>query len=179
MPPPSVPTGPSRISGFPISNGYAQLPEIFLFVLVVASCIRCGVLYCTRRKRRVRKQCQQAQEKNRTSYPIPPEKDSRRFQISSESFTTPPSFKPIYPWKTPPQPLPGPYDPRLYPLPTIRRHSDPDPSPESLDQTTISYSRRVSTNSMPARQYTLQGTITTANNGTSGWRRNQWVVSGG
>lgn len=99
----------------------------------------------------------------------------------------PTAFQPIYPWIMPPQALPGPYD---LPLPTLRRHcpSEPGKSPSSIDSnpTTpeveedeahmLPYTRHVSTTTSPPQSWVYSGTITTS---TSGWRRNQWVVSGG
>ncbi|KAH7113856.1 hypothetical protein B0J11DRAFT_141889 [Dendryphion nanum] len=99
----------------------------------------------------------------------------------------PSTFQPIYPWVLPPQPLPGPYD---LPLPTLRRHSpaDADKSPSSPDSNPktpeveeeeahiLPYTRHISTTTFPPRSWVYSGTVTTS---TSGWRRNQWVVSGG
>lgn len=99
----------------------------------------------------------------------------------------PTTLQPIYPWIMPPQPLPGPYD---LPLPTLRRHcpSEPSKSPSSIDTKPATpeaeeeeahmqpYTRHVSTTTSPPRSWVYSGTITTS---TSGWRRNQWVVSGG
>ena len=179
MPPSSIPTGHARIPTSASSSAYTRLPKILLLVLVVAVGLRFLV------------QCY-AQRKKRTSM-LPPrapeEKDSKSCQEASEPDLRPhhrpqskdqptSAVKPIYPWISPPQPLPGPYDPRFFPLPTVRRHShdlSPSPSPEA-EAHTASYTRRVSTNSLPTRQSTLRGTVTVSNNGT---RRNQWVVTGG
>lgn len=169
MPPPPPPlTGVSRLSD-PSSlrsflealKSYAastpSLPASVLLVFVLASCVRCALLLRSRKSKQTRS-CQALAEKS------PP----------------PVTFKPIYPWISPPQPLPGPYEPRLYPHPTLRRHSYPDPSPPSPPETSlISYTRRVSTNSIPARQTMLHGIVTTASDGAVGWRRNQWVVEAG
>ncbi|KAF2678525.1 hypothetical protein K458DRAFT_316821 [Lentithecium fluviatile CBS 122367] len=117
----------------------------------------------------------QVKEKDIGTCQAPLEKDLRQHAIQERKDQLRPTFKPIYPWTSPPQPLPGPYDPRLYPLPTIRRHSY-DPSVVAQEQdATISYERRVSTNSIPTQQAKLHGTVTTS---TDGWRRNQWVISG-
>lgn len=146
------------------------LPSGFLLLIVLVSCVRCVVFYNTRRKRRRETRTSQgAREKHPT--PV----------TSAAPMPNTSTYKPVYPWTSPPQPLPGPYDPRLYPLPTIRRHSYHEPSTAVPAETnTISYTRRVSTNSMPPRQTVLHGTVTTTTTkGSPGWRRNQWVVGAG
>lgn len=87
------------------------------------------------------------------------------------------AFRPIYPWLAPPQPLPVPFDPNMFPSPTIRRHSQADTPPEaSTEENLTSYTRRISTNSIPTRQSNvIQGTVTKSK---KGWRRNQWVITG-
>lgn len=82
-----------------------------------------------------------------------------------------------YPWIAPPQPLPGPYDARLYPLPTLRRHSyDPTAIIRSMQEDRIvSYTRRVSAAHISKETRMVHGTVTTS---AEGWRRNQWSVSG-
>jgi hypothetical protein len=202
MPPPSIPADHSRMSNSATSNPYTQLPKVFLLVLVVATCIRITVLYCKWRQRNSHKSyqplseegdsssCKPSQkEKNPTTYNpdqeakdstlchVPLERDLRQDQWPRNNDQPPPTFQPIYPWISPPQPLPGPYDPRFYPLPTIQQHSyDPshDTSHDFGSQTTP-YARRVSTDNLHA---TLIGTMTTTSNGKTGWRRNQWVVLG-
>lgn len=185
MPPLSTPMGFSRLSNLTISNGYTLLSKIFLVALFVATCIWVGVLCCTRRKRRILEQSQPADEKDVKCRQAASENNDKKRnacqpQRQQSGDQSPRDFKPVYPWISPPQPLPGPYDPRVYPLPTIRRHSYPNPSPENpMETNTISYTRRVSTNSVPNHESTLRGSITVSSNGTSGWRRNQWVVSAG
>jgi hypothetical protein len=186
MPPLSIPEGHSRMSNSATSNSYTQLPKIFMLVLVVATGIRLIVLYCTWQMRERRDSFQpipekkdatscesdREEKKSSTSCQAPAEtsthNDHLRSQVESEH-----AFTPLYPWISPPQQLPGPYDSQYYPLPTIRRHSY-DPSQEKspgLQDHSRSYSRRVSTNSV------LYGKVTASSNGTTGWRRNQWVVS--
>jgi len=182
------------------SNPYSQLPKVFLLVLVVATGIRITVLYCTRRQREPynlyqhlpekddSSLCKPAQEeKSSTTYnPVQEEKDSitchvplerdvRQDQYPRNNDRPTRTFQPTYPWISPPQPLPGPYDPRFYPLPTIRQHSHDSLQDTSHDDgfQTIPYARQISTDSLHA---TLNGTMTTTSNGTTGWRRNQWVV---
>lgn len=175
MPPPSIPTGQSRMSNSTTSSGFTQVPKIFLLALVVATSVRLAIVHILRRKRKIGKLREDVQEKDSTSK-APLEKDSKEHQHPESKDQEPSTFKPVYPWVSPPQPLPGPYDPRLYPLPTIRRHSYDPSTIISEENKAISYSRRVSTNSIPARHSTLQGTVTTS---SKGWRRNQWVVGGG
>jgi hypothetical protein len=172
---PSVPAGQYRISSTSYGFGYSQLCKVFLFVLVAATGIRLAVVRLTTRRSFASASTILAQEKEIKSYQARSEKDPRQYGTSQRKDQQQPTSKPIYPWLSPPQALPGPYDPRLYPLPTIRRHSY-DPSvhvPEQLS--TISYSRRVSTMDLPNQHSILHGSVITS---TKGWRRNQWVVSG-
>jgi hypothetical protein len=164
------------------------LPRIFLLVLVAAACIRFAIAYYIRRKRRTEtlhhievekdsSTCQDFPKKDTRPYQDPETGEQQRNCVAELGCCPAPTFKPIYPWISPPTPLPGPYDSRLYPLPTIRRHSYANPSKGlPLENESISYTRRVSTNSIPIRQASIQGTVTTSSHG---WRRNQWVVSGG
>ncbi|KAF2809048.1 uncharacterized protein BDZ99DRAFT_533440 [Mytilinidion resinicola] len=146
-----------------------------VLVTVLLGCIRWALLQHLQRKRKKARITPAPPEKR----PAPPLLPAPSSLPTSRPAVT---FKPIYPWTSPPQPLPGPYDPRLYPAPTLRRHSYPDPSPPpaTTTTTTLSYTRRVSTNSIPPRHAAvLHGTITTASAGaTRGWRRNHWVVGG-
>lgn len=106
-----------------------------------------------------------------------PEDQNLRLQALKEELSQP-AFKPIHPWIAPPTPLPGPYDAPYYPLPTIRPYShdssSESPPPEEIQ--TITYSRRVSTNSDSSAEPTVQGTVMISNHG---WRRTQWTVSKG
>jgi len=165
MPPPLPPpplTGVSRLSNPSSSSSFLEalksyatstpsLPASVLLLLVLASCVRCALLLRSRKS-------------NQT----------RSCQAPAKKSPAPVTFKPISP------PLPGPYEPRLYPHPTLRRHSYPDPPrPPPPETSSISYTRRVSTNGILTRQTVLHGTVTTASNGAVGWRRNQWVVEAG
>ena len=159
-----------------IQSGYGQLSTICLLAVTFILGLRLLIKWHTPRKRR-------------NANPVPPpqlqekEKEVRqeRLEESMEQDEVPPSsnqeeaeFKPLYPWTSPPQFLPGPYDPSLYPLPTIRRHSY-NAETSVLREKTSSYTRRVSTDSTPISQNTLRGTVTTS---SKGWRRNQWCISG-
>jgi hypothetical protein len=158
-------------------DDYSQLCKIFALVLLAATAIRLSFARITSRRRSIPISTTNPQEKDTKACLKPVEQSSREHSIPQrkEHPQARPAFTPSYPWLAPPQPLPGPYDPRLYPLPTIRRHSF-DPSIRAPAQdTTTSYSRRVSTNDLPLQQTVLHGSVTTS---TKGWRRNQWVVSG-
>lgn len=177
MPSPSIPTGGPHLSNFPTPRP-TQLWKILALALLVVTCVRWAALHYKRKKSRLSPPIRVVLSGNSESW-----KSSRGLGSShyrSETWQSPPSFIPAHPWTRLPQPLPGPYDPRLYPLPTLRRHSHPNSFPTVPEEThTISYTRRISTNSIPARQSTLCGTLTTKSNGSTGWRRNQWVVEGG
>lgn len=179
MPPhPPVPAGQSRVSSSTSTSsayGYAQLSKLLLLVLLVATGIRLAIInFLTRRRRTVAHLPALIQEKDPKLCQAPSEKDLRQHR-HVQSNDQPPAFQPVYPWTSPPQPLPGPYDARLYPLPTIRRHSYDPSVVVPAANSTISYTRRVSTNSIPTHTSTIHGTVTTS---TKGWRRNQWVISG-
>ncbi|KAF2873609.1 hypothetical protein BDV95DRAFT_348511 [Massariosphaeria phaeospora] len=174
MPPKSLPTGLVRTSPS-TSNAYSPLSQIVLLVLVLGTAVRWAVFCFFRSKRRRGTQFEQLKERNPGLCQIPREKiDPCRPPRCNHQL--PPTFRPIYPWIGPPQPLPGPYDPSLYPLPTLRRHSCCPPAANPSENSTVPYTRRVSTNSMPGHPSILHGTVTTSSNG---WRRKQWVVTGG
>ncbi|KAF2190193.1 hypothetical protein K469DRAFT_25301 [Zopfia rhizophila CBS 207.26] len=180
MPPPSTPTGISRISNHTTANSFPLPLKLFILVVLLASCVKWAAAYNTRRKRRLTRARKAATEKDWKSCQVSLKKELEPCPLPLETHQIPPTFRPIYPWTSPPQPLPGPYDPRLYPLPTIRRHSYPDPSQgDHMKASLVSYTRRVSTNGIPARKSTLRGIIITSKNGASNFRRNQWVVEGG
>ncbi|KAF1957812.1 hypothetical protein CC80DRAFT_34095 [Byssothecium circinans] len=182
-PPPPLSVGESRSSNLASATGngfgYVQLSRLFILILLVVTGLRLAIAKLVTKKRRALPAYQP---------PHSPEKDtaSSSCQARSEEYLRqhrqspskdqrPPFIKPIYPWISLPQPLPGPYDPRLFPPPTIRRHSY-DPSTMTQNQNeTVTYVRRVSTDTIPMSTAMLRGTVTTS---TNGWRRNQWVVSG-
>ncbi|KAF2438573.1 hypothetical protein P171DRAFT_163731 [Karstenula rhodostoma CBS 690.94] len=158
-------------------HDYAMLSTCFLLVLVVAIGLRLAVIKYSSRKRRTPSSEAVATVTERCSFPCQeasPKHLRPNASTGGQDQQTVVS-KPIYPWTSPVQPLPGPYDPRLYPLPTIRRHSY-HPSVEQLkDIAVTSYTRRVSLNSLPTQQNTLRGTVTVSSNR---WRRNQWIIPG-
>jgi hypothetical protein len=172
--PPHLPTGTPRIPHLLLPPMVAtwslpnlSLTSILVSLVVLAAFVRCAVAYYSRRKRRTAGTCRTVSEKE---------------EIQPYVDNTPPSpvFRPVYPWIAPPQPLPGPYDLRLYPLPTIRRHSHPEPAQESPEElNTVTYTRRVSTNGVPIRHTTVRGAVTTTTTISPGWRRNHWTVEGG
>ncbi|KAI4950600.1 hypothetical protein J4E91_004485, partial [Alternaria rosae] len=92
---------------------------------------------------------------------------------SLQKETLQPVLSPIYPWISPPQNLPGPYDAPYYPvpLPTIKTEeslqdrnqsttikTEPPSADVPEELSTISYTRRVSPNSMPDQESLLEGT---------------------
>lgn len=86
--------------------------------------------------------------------------------------------KPIYPWVSPPQALPGPYDPMYYPLPapSLRYKTVESSSAGAEGRHSTSYTRLVPKTGAPSGEAVLYGTMTTS---TNGWRRSHWNVSGG
>jgi hypothetical protein len=119
------------------------------------------------------------------------DKEPNQYLQSLRNETLQPSRLPIYPWIALPQPLPGPYDAPYYPLPlptikseilfqvnpispTVKVENSSDEVPEELES--ISYTRRVSTNSIPDKESLLEGSVTVS---TKGWKRTQWTVIAG
>jgi hypothetical protein len=119
------------------------------------------------------------------------DQEPNQYLQSLQQETLRPNLSPIYPWMSPPQMLPGPYDAPYFPVPlptvrseessqvkdqspTIKTKSTLDDVPEEVE--TISYSRRVSANSIPDHDSLLEGTVTVSN---KGWRRTQWTVTAG
>jgi len=198
MPPPHLRTDTSRNSILSTTFGYPQMVIrglttslsfhiVFVVLVLVVACVQFVRTYNDRRKRR--KSCATMSVKSEKGETPPCVEELPRVKKEPTPEPapeptrepTPETFRPVYPWIAPPQPLPGPYDPRLYPLPTLRRHSHAASTPgeESVETGRISYTRRVSTNTMPPRHSTVNGTVSIGTNGTAGWRRNQWVVEGG
>jgi len=183
MPPhPSASTGQERTSGLPqVSQyDYSRLFQAFLLVLVAVAGLRVAILRYSSGKRRttLHRAKNSVPEEKELNSPCqgPSEQDLRPQRPPQSTDEQPLAFEPAYPWIAPPRPLPGPYDPSLYPLPTIRRHSYDRSSVETpKDHASITYTRRVSMNNIPTHQSTVHGTMTTSRNG---WRRNQWVAFG-
>lgn len=160
----------------------AQLPKAALFVFLFISCFRLALVIQFRKTERGGSRStimdENDQKQDSMSLERPVKKETPPTETEEQDETA--IYKPVYPWTSPPIPLPGPYDPPYYPLPTLRRHSSSD----STSTTTSTehgpsaelYSRRVSTNSIPTRDSILRGTVTTSH---EGWRRNQWVLSDG
>lgn len=177
MPPHPTSTTLSRIEHWTTSNDWGHLIKFFLLLSVLVAAVQTTVIISKQRKRRM-SDTTVNEVKNPLPTPPTPEKDPNQYLQSLKQETLEPERGPIYPWIAPPQRLPGPYDAPYYPLPlpTIRRHSH-DPSnvetEESSDTSTISYTRRVSTNSITDQEAVLEGSISTS---TQGWRRNHWTV---
>ena len=195
MPPVAQPTGLAHIHDFKRHCASDNLLHAVFSLLVLATIVW-SVRHCLSRGNKTMSQSPPATQEKTPALPDSPTMDddakpkspqppsgkwekeyrSRLDSLGQELQQDVP--KPIYPWTTPPQVLPGPYDQPYYPLPapTIRRHStDPeDMQPEEFR--TISQFRRISSPGNPPRD-TILHTSTTAS--TRGWRRTQWVVTGG
>lgn len=169
------PTGPHHEEIWTTTNDVVQFFKVSLLVLTCVLVSRLVTIILVRRKRRTANK-NQLQEKDSVFYQSlhPPPTPHQPLYQPSQRVTLHPTFEPIYPWVSPPEALPGPYDPRYYPLPTLRRHSFNPTTPISEEKTSISYTRRISTSSIPTRKSLLSGTTTTS---SKGWRRTQWTVS--
>ncbi|CAI6340999.1 unnamed protein product [Periconia digitata] len=198
LPLPSVPAENTRtttasVFGNTYGGGYGPLFKIFLLVLVVVTGLRLAVTRFSTREHEGQHRSRNKIKRKETTNPytsFDPCRKHARHKLASES-TTSTAEESVYPWIAPPQPLPGPYDPPFYPLPTLRRHSyDPTvtkektPHAEAAEMTASSYTRRVSATNIPrsgaqtsqtAARVVVRGTVT---NSSKGWRRNQWVVGG-
>jgi hypothetical protein len=86
--------------------------------------------------------------------------------------------KPIFPWVSPPQALPGPYDPMYYPLPapSFRCKTSGSLAANIEGRHSASFTRLVPKSGTPIGEAVLYGTMTTS---TNGWRRSHWNVTGG
>jgi hypothetical protein len=119
------------------------------------------------------------------------DQEPNQYLQSLQQETLQPTLSPIYPWISPPQNLPGPYDAPYYPvpLPTIKaKESLQDENQSTAIKTeassedvleeleTITYTRRLPTNSQPEHKSLLEGTVTVS---SKGWRRTQWTVTAG
>lgn len=119
------------------------------------------------------------------------DREPNQYLHSLQQETLQPVLSPIYPWISPPQNLPGPYDAPYYPvpLPTIKTEESlhdrtqstiikTEPPSEDVPEelSTISFTRRVSPNSIPDQESLLERTVTVS---TKGWRRTQWTVTAG
>jgi hypothetical protein len=178
--PPQLPVlaDPNRIAKT-MTSSQSVYAKAFVLALVVVTALRLAFIRHMSKKKEMstRNLTAVAPEKCPSSCPELLEKVSRHAESFGGQDETSSAPIPLYPWISPPQPLPGPYDPRLYPLPTIRRHSYDPPANDFLCKKSAeaSYTRRVSLNSMPTQQRTLHGTVVIS---PKGWRRNQWIVSG-
>lgn len=86
--------------------------------------------------------------------------------------------KPIFPWVSPPQALPGPYDPIYYPLPPPSSRCETSGSlmASTEGRHSASYTQLVPKSSTSLGETVLYGTVTTS---TNGWRRSHWNAFGG
>ena len=193
MAPHSKPIDSSRIATWNLWTAAENISKILLLISIIAIAIKTYVMVHTRRDTMlVSTICQEKEEEPKTTLairqksPPPKQQDDQNTRLQAlQQELSQPVFKPIHPWIAPPTPLPGPYDAPYYPLPTLRRHSnDSDTTTESESSPpeeiqTISYTRRISTNSSTSTEVeeaNLQGTVMLSNHG---WRRTQWTVSKG
>jgi hypothetical protein len=180
----------SRIETWTLWTVAEIFSKILLFISILAVAVKLYTLLSLRRRNMLVQQslCHDkmsiaslvVREKRPSS--SPPEDQNQRLQALKKELAHP-EYIPVHPWIGPPTPLPGPYDAPYYPLPSISRYSE-DPStkaspsgPEELQS--VSYTRRVSTNSTnstSSQDSVLHGTTTVSNHG---WRRTQWTVSKG
>jgi hypothetical protein len=194
MPPFAQPTGLARTEDLKTHSGFGNcLPCIFS--LLIFATLFWSVKSCLLWKSRTMSRAASPQDKG------PVRQDSPAMDMEVENKGTTPrhknwekvhrlrldslgqeidghTSKPIFPWVLPPQALPGPYDPPYYPLPapTIRRHSTDASNTPAEESGAVSYFRRTSTAGIPPRDTALYATTTTS---TQGWRRTQWIVTGG
>lgn len=164
-------------------SDFSIISGISLLALVLVAGIRWAILKYTSTKRRIpSKSHSNLSSQEKASGPcqplpmqLPERKKGQRCNSDVQKNTEVQGYKSLYPWIGPPEPLPGPYDPRLYPLPTLRRHSYDLAAKSTTEDASISYTRRVSLNQDFNQSKTVHGMITTSH---KGWRRNQWVISG-
>ncbi|KAH3913234.1 hypothetical protein HBI56_086100 [Parastagonospora nodorum] len=163
--------------------------RVVLLFSVFAAVISSFGLFSTRRKKMLVQQnlCQEKMSiaslviRGKLPPSTQPEEQNQRLKALKEELSHA-EYIPIYPWIAPPTPLPGPYDAPYYPLPSIRKYSHDSsttesPPPEELQS--VSYTRRLPTNSTSgtaAQEPVLHGTTTVSNHG---WRRTQWTISKG
>jgi hypothetical protein len=160
--PPAVPQA-SRPLCLSIVDHILSVRLLFLAIFV-------GLGYCWfRRRPRIRRM--ESPEKKPAADNAP---------CGSSPQTEPLPIKPIYPWIAPPKPLPGPYDPRLFPPlpnPTVRRHSHPDVNVDDTETLVVSYVKRVSIQDVEGEKV-MVGKVAKVE-AENGWRRNQWTVEAG
>jgi hypothetical protein len=167
---------------------YDQLALAFVVILAIVTIIRVVAVYLAQRKSRTLEVKPDISEKP-TSRPSLDREDSavcqkywefdhndRLNSLKQEILQH--TEKPIYPWVSPPQALPGPYDPMYFPLPapTIRKMPLVSSPAKREGRHSTSYTRLVPDCGTPPRAAVLYGTMTTS---TNGWRRTHWNVTGG
>ncbi|KAH6641984.1 hypothetical protein C7974DRAFT_93188 [Boeremia exigua] len=102
--------------------------------------------------------------------------NSRLYSLKQEILEK--TEKPVHPWISPPQALPGPYDPMYYPLPAPSHRCESSGTPVTTveGRHSTSYTSLVPKSGTPQGEAVLYGTMTTS---TNGWRRSHWNVTGG
>ncbi len=162
--------------------------QMILIILIAATVAWAVITFTSQRKSRIIHASVDIQEKL-TTKPFLQRHDSAMSPNGLESYHNnylnslkeeilQQTEKPIYPWITPPQTLPGPYDPMYYPLPAPSHQYEPVGShPANLEgRHSTSYTYLVPKAGVPQSGVVLYGTLTTS---TNGWRRLHWNVNGG
>lgn len=170
-----------------VSNSkHIRLFQVIAVVLIAVTITWTGVTCISRRKSRstganvdvlekpVPKRTLERHDSAMSQHQL--ETDHKNYLSSLQQEILQQTEKPIYPWISPPQALPGPYDPMYFPLPAPSfRHKTP--TSESVEgRHSTSYTRLVPKTGTPFGEAVLYGTMTTS---TNGWRRSHWNVTGG
>lgn len=172
-----------------VVSGQNRFLEVLLIVLVIVTIAWSVVAYISQSKSRVVDTVAETSEK-----PIVPKRilkrqdsgvcqnhwecDHNNYLNSLKHEILQQAEKPVHPWISPPQALPGPYDPMYYPLPAPTFRSKISTSlPTNVEgRRSTSYTRLVPRPDTPLAETVLYGTMTTS---TNGWRRSHWNVTGG
>lgn len=172
-----------------ISNSeHIRLIQIFLVVLATATIVWLVVSYVSQRQIRTIDANAEVLEKPSTK-PLLERQDSatcqnqwehdhKSYLNSLKQEILEHTEKPIFPWVSPPQALPGPYDPTYYPLPapSFRYKTSGSLAANIEGRHSASYTRHVRKSGTPLGGPVLYGTMT---HSTNGWRRSHWNVTGG
>ncbi|KAF3042897.1 hypothetical protein E8E12_005134 [Didymella heteroderae] len=172
-----------------VSNAkHSRLLQIFLIVFVTATIAWIVLTYVSQRQSRDVDTSADVSEKH-TTKPLLERQDSatcqnqwehdhKNYLNSLKQEILEHTEKPIFPWVSPPQVLPGPYDPMYYPLPapSFRCKTSGSLAANVEGRHSASYTHHVPKSGTPLGEAVLYGTMTTS---TNGWRRSHWNVTGG
>ncbi|KAF1933199.1 uncharacterized protein M421DRAFT_191636 [Didymella exigua CBS 183.55] len=166
----------------------SRLLQAFLVVLATATVILTVVIYISQRQSRTIDASIDTSEKPMIK-PLLERQDSatchNQWESDHKNYLN--SLKleilkhteePILPWVSPPQALPGPYDPMYYPLPapSFRCKTSESLAANVEGRHSAFCTRLVPKFGTPLGEAALYGTMTTS---THGWRRSHWNVTGG